>query len=143
MAHAHYPPHERADPFGDAPQPRRGPYVLLAVVATFVLGGLCCVGSCVFLAFLGFQIGADQVAAQVREVPEFRAEIGALRSIKIKFAKSSGDGDDATFYYEVEGSEGTGELFVRVDERPQGKVVREAILRTSDGRKVPIPVGGP
>ena len=140
MSHANYPPHERADPYGDAPQPRKTPYLLLGVAAAIVLAGLCCVGSCVVLAIFGFQLGADQVAAQVRDIPEFKAEIGELRTIKIKFSKSSGDSDNATFYYDVQGSAGSGELFVRVDEAPQGKVVREATLQTSAGKTVKIPI---
>mgnify|MGYP003674374216 CR=1 FL=1 len=139
MSHA-YDPHEVPDPFGDAQPPRRTPYLLLGVLAVLVLSGLCCVGSCVGLAILGFQIGADQVAAQVRNVPEFKAEIGELRAIKIKFSKSSNDGDNATFFYDVQGSEGSGELFVRVDEAPQGKIVREATLRTAAGKTVKIPI---
>jgi len=140
MSHAHYSPHDVADPFGDTPQPRKTPYILLGVMAAALLGGLCCLGSCVVLAILGFQIGADQVAAQVRDIPEFREEIGELSSIKIKFTKSSGDSDNATFFYDVRGTKGSGELFVRVDETPQGKVVREASLRTAGGKRVAIPI---
>lgn len=138
-----YDPHEVADPFGDAaqPAPKRSPKVLIWVLALLLGGGVCCVGSCVALAIFGFKLGEEQVAAQVREIPEFKQEIGVLRSISLEFNKSSQDGDDSAWFYAVEGSAGSGMLWVRVDDAPGGKkIVREATLKTAEGKMVAIPI---
>jgi hypothetical protein len=140
MSHAHYPPHEVADPYGNPYPPPKKPYLLYGLIAAVVLGTLCCIGSCIPLAIFGFKIQAEEVGTQVRDIPEFRMEIGELQTIEVNFTKSSSDDDQDGFYYEVRGSEGSGELWVRVRDTAQGRIVREAILRTPTGKRIQLPI---
>lgn len=141
MPHAHYSPHDVADPYGGYPAPRKKPYLLYALIAIVVLGGLCCVGSCIPLAAFGFRIQADQVGMQVRDIPELRAEIGELQTIDLDFSKSVSDDDDDGFFYDLRGSEGSGVLWVKVHRDAQGQhIVREARFRSAGGKAVELPI---
>lgn len=141
MSHGHYNPADVADPYGNPHPPQKKPYLIYGLIAAVVLGGMCCVLSCIPLAMFGFQLQTDEVASQIRDIPEFREEIGELRTIEMQFRKSSSDNQNDTWYYEVTGDKGSGELFVRVRDLPAGKhAVTEATLRTRDGAKVSLPI---
>ncbi|MBL4844827.1 MAG: hypothetical protein JKY65_04805 [Planctomycetes bacterium] len=139
MSSGYYDP-EQADPYGNPyPQPRRKPYLLYGLLAGIVLCGACCVLSCVFLAFFGFNLITDQVRQDVSNVPAFRAEIGELRKIDLKIVKSGNDNDGDTWLFDVAGDKGSGELWARVEDTPGGgQKVTEAWLRTSSGARVDL-----
>ncbi len=73
--------------------------------------------------------------------PEFQEHIGAIESFEMNWARSFADEDDDTFFYDVEGSEGSG--YVRVDHHTDEfgrEVIESAELTLSDGRKIPVSI---
>jgi hypothetical protein len=113
---------------------------IVAVIAgAAAVALLVCCGGGGALVWFGLDVMSAEVEQQLRDQPRVREHFGELRSVKMDFAKSAAVEGDDVFVYQVEGTKGSGEVTVRLEEVEFGEQrVTEATLRLSSGEEIDL-----
>jgi hypothetical protein len=132
---------QRFDPLAPPP-PRKKPStgcVLVVLALVGVVGLLVCCGGGGLLVKFGLDVMTAGVEKQLRDNPRLREHVGEVRSLKMDFAKSAAAAGENDFVYRVEGTKGSGELTVHLEDAASGEQkVASAKLRLTTGQEIDL-----
>ena len=103
------------------------------VIAVIVV--IVAIGVGVFLlARMGLDMFGEQVKAELRDHPVILEQIGDIKECKLDLKATGTLEKEDWFVFDLVGGKANGELTVRLDTEKEGEMVREATLRTEDGK---------
>jgi hypothetical protein len=133
---------DRFNPYGTTPRKRASSpwrWVAILLACGFVLLLFSCCGGVFLVGGYGLNMVTEEVKGLLADNPKLQKHVGEIESFEMNWRKSFLEDDDETFFYDVKGSKGSGQITVNQITNDEGdEEIRSAVLRLPDGRTVDL-----